>query len=84
MYEREGKRERERGGGREGLTQVVMPLDENLAISSSKLMPPIPMTSIISAGLFRVLGGEREKERGERELDSLLAKPKVLRTRQVI
>ena len=50
-----------------------MPRDENLAISSSKLMPPIPMTSIMSAGLFRVLRGEREnekKEKGESELVS--------------
>ena len=64
MYEREGKRERERGGGREGLTQVVMPLDENLAISSSKLMPPIPMTSIMSAGLLRVLQEREGKGQG--------------------
>ena len=37
------------------LTQVVMPRDENRAISSSKLIPPTPITSIMSAGLLRVL-----------------------------
>lgn len=48
-----------------------MPREENRAISSSKLIPPIPMTSIMSAGLLRVLqrrvgkgmggeGGQRE------------------------
>ena len=35
------------------LTQVVMPRDENRAISSSKLIPPTPITSIMSAGLLR-------------------------------
>lgn len=37
------------------LTQVVIPLDEKRAILSSKSMPPTPITSIWSAGLFRVL-----------------------------
>ena len=37
------------------LTHVVIPLEENRAISSSKLIPPTPITSIISAGLFKVL-----------------------------
>jgi len=37
------------------LTQVVMPREENLAIWLSKLIPPTPMTSIWSAGLFNVL-----------------------------
>lgn len=37
------------------LTQVVMPLEENLAMLSSKSIPPTPITSIWSAGLFRVL-----------------------------
>lgn len=37
------------------LTHVVMPLEENLAMLSSKSMPPTPITSIWSAGLFRVL-----------------------------
>ena len=37
------------------LTHVVIPRDENLAMLSSKLIPPTPMTSIMSAGLLRVL-----------------------------
>ena len=37
------------------LTHVVIPRDENLAMLSSKLMPPTPITSIWSAGLFSVL-----------------------------
>jgi hypothetical protein len=37
------------------LTQVVIPLEENLAMWSSKLIPPTPITSIWSAGLLRVL-----------------------------
>lgn len=37
------------------LTQVVIPLDENRAILSSKSMPPTPITSIWSAGLLSVL-----------------------------
>ena len=37
------------------LTHVVIPLEENLAIWSSKLIPPTPITSIWSAGLFKVL-----------------------------
>ena len=37
------------------LTQVVIPRDENLAIWFSKLIPPTPITSIWSAGLFNVL-----------------------------
>lgn len=37
------------------LTHVVIPLEENLAIWSSKLIPPTPITSIWSAGLLRVL-----------------------------
>ena len=41
-------------------TQVVMPRDENLAMWSSKLMPPTPITSIWSAGLFRVLEHEKK------------------------
>lgn len=32
-----------------------MPLEENLAMLSSKSIPPTPITSIWSAGLFRVL-----------------------------
>lgn len=36
-------------------THVVMPLEENLAIWFSKLIPPTPITSIWSAGLFKVL-----------------------------
>ena len=48
---------------------MVIPREENLATSSSKFIPPTPITSIMSAGLFRVLrerGGEREREeRGE-------------------
>ena len=36
---------------------MVIPRDENRAISSSKLIPPTPMTSIMSAGLLRVLVG---------------------------
>ncbi len=39
------------------LTHVVIPLDEKRAISSSKLIPPMPITSIMSAGLFSVLWG---------------------------
>lgn len=42
------------------LTQVVMPLEENRAMLSSKSIPPTPMTSIWSAGLFNVLGKDRE------------------------
>lgn len=38
-----------------------MPRDENLAISSSKSIPPTPITSIMSAGLLRVL--ERKEGR---------------------
>ena len=38
------------------LTQVVMPREEKRAISFSKLIPPTPITSIMSAGLLRVLG----------------------------
>ena len=62
------------------LTQVVIPREENRAISSSKLIPPTPITSIMSAGLLRVLeegegreggkeggGRERGKERGREE-----------------
>ena len=37
------------------LTHVVIPRDENLAMLSSKLIPPTPITSIMSAGLLRVL-----------------------------
>lgn len=37
------------------LTHVVIPLEEKRAIWSSKLIPPTPMTSIWSAGLFKVL-----------------------------
>lgn len=33
-----------------------MPLEENLAMLSSKSIPPTPITSIWSAGLFKVLG----------------------------
>lgn len=36
-------------------THVVIPLEENLAIWLSKLIPPTPITSIWSAGLFSVL-----------------------------
>lgn len=40
------------------LTQVVIPLDENRAMLSSKSMPPTPITSIWSAGLLSVLKQE--------------------------
>ena len=36
-------------------TNVVIPREENGAILSSKSMPPTPITSIWSAGLFNVL-----------------------------
>ena len=45
-----------------------MPLEENRAMLSSKSIPPTPITSIWSAGLFRVLRErerESERERGE-------------------
>ena len=44
---------------------MVIPRDEKRAISSSKLIPPTPITSIMSAGLLRVLvyGVGREGER---------------------
>lgn len=41
-------------------TQVVMPREEKRAMLSSKSMPPTPITSIWSAGLFRVLQGGTE------------------------
>ena len=34
---------------------MVIPLEENRAMWSSKLIPPTPITSIWSAGLFKVL-----------------------------
>ena len=43
------------------LTHVVIPLEENLAMWSSKLIPPTPITSIWSAGLFRVLQNEKKE-----------------------
>ena len=39
----------------QSLTHVVIPLEENRAMWSSKLIPPTPITSIWSAGLFKVL-----------------------------
>ena len=44
---------------------MVIPRDEKRATSSSKLIPPTPITSIMSAGLLRVLvyGVGREGER---------------------
>jgi len=38
-----------------GSSHVVIPREENLAILSWKSIPPTPMTSIWSAGLFKVL-----------------------------
>ena len=49
------------------LTQVVMPRDENRAIWFSKLIPPTPITSIWSAGLFSVLPPEGATVNNHRE-----------------
>lgn len=47
---------------------MVIPRDEKRAMLSSKSMPPTPITSIWSAGLFRVLhrGKKKTQKAGER------------------